>query len=52
MRSKSMLEKLSLQKYEKNFKKGMLTDSTLHLLNDRSVTAPYCNRFYYSSGLK
>jgi hypothetical protein len=37
MRSKSMLEKLSLQKYEKNFKKGMLTDSTLHLLNDSSL---------------
>lgn len=36
-----MLEKLNLQKYEKNFKKGMSTDSTLHLLNDRFVTATY-----------
>lgn len=32
---KSMLNNLGLQKYEKNLKKGLLTDSTLPLLNDR-----------------
>lgn len=37
-RGKSMLHNLDLQKYEKNFRKGMLTDSTLSLLNDRLRT--------------
>ena len=36
-----MLQKLDLQKYEKNLRKGMLTDSTLHLVNDRFVTITY-----------
>lgn len=30
-----MLNNLGLQTYEKNFKKGLLTDSTLPLLTDR-----------------
>ncbi|XP_076937729.1 chloroplastic import inner membrane translocase subunit HP30-2-like [Bidens hawaiensis] len=33
--TKSMLSRLGLQKYEKNFKKGLLTDPTLPLLTDR-----------------
>lgn len=36
-RGKSMLQKLELQKYEKNFRKGLLTDSTLHLVNDSAL---------------
>ncbi|KAJ4890290.1 Mitochondrial import inner membrane translocase subunit Tim17/Tim22/Tim23 family protein [Raphanus sativus] len=42
-RSRSMLLKLGLQKYEKNFKKGLLTDPTLPLLTDsalRDVSIP------------
>ena len=35
-----MLTSLGLHKYEKNFKKGLLTDATLPLLNDRSVEKP------------
>ncbi|KAJ4832485.1 hypothetical protein Tsubulata_000030 [Turnera subulata] len=35
VRAKSMLDNLGLQSYEKNFKKGLLTDETLPLLNDR-----------------
>nr|CAB3449911.1 unnamed protein product [Digitaria exilis] len=34
-RTRSMLHKLGLEKYEKNFKKGLLTDQTLPLLTDR-----------------
>ncbi|KAL6650668.1 hypothetical protein ACP70R_009593 [Stipagrostis hirtigluma subsp. patula] len=34
-RGRSMLQKLGLQNYEKNFKKGLLTDQTLPLLTDR-----------------
>jgi len=34
---KSMLQNLDLQKYEKNFRKGLLTDSTLHLVNDSAL---------------
>ncbi|CAM6035840.1 unnamed protein product [Sphagnum compactum] len=34
---KSMLNNLGLQKYEKNLKKGLLTDSTLPLLNDSAL---------------
>ncbi|OAY85543.1 hypothetical protein ACMD2_16342 [Ananas comosus] len=34
-RTKSMLTSLGLQNYEKNFKKGLLTDHTLSLLTDR-----------------
>eukprot|EP00249_Psilotum_nudum_P012456 c23796_g1_i1 orf=696-1460(-) len=34
---KSMLQSLGLERYEKNFKKGLLTDSTLHLLNDSAL---------------
>ena len=41
LRGKSMLQKLDLLKYEKNLRKGMLTDSTLHLVNDRFVTFIY-----------
>lgn len=42
-----MLQKLELQKYEKNFRKGMLTDETLHLVNDRFVPALTFS-FYYN----
>jgi hypothetical protein len=35
--TRSMLQKLGLEKYEKNFKKGLLTDHTLPLLTDRYV---------------
>ncbi|PPR84940.1 hypothetical protein GOBAR_AA35765 [Gossypium barbadense] len=34
-RTRSMLNSLGLQNYEKNFKKGLLTDNTLPLLTDR-----------------
>lgn len=36
-KARSMLDNLGLQNYEKNFKKGLLTDNTLPLLNDRQV---------------
>ncbi|KAK9151850.1 hypothetical protein Syun_010159 [Stephania yunnanensis] len=36
-RTRCMLSSLGLQDYEKNFKKGLLTDSTLPLLTDRQV---------------
>jgi len=36
-RGKTMLQNLELQKYEKNFRKGLLTDSTLHLLNESAL---------------
>ncbi|KAF8413440.1 hypothetical protein HHK36_001423 [Tetracentron sinense] len=36
-RTRCMLTSLGLQNYEKNFKKGLLTDSTLPLLTDRQV---------------
>ncbi|MBA0588967.1 hypothetical protein Gorai_017743, partial [Gossypium raimondii] len=36
-RTRSMLNSLGLQNYEKNFKKGLLTDSTLPLLTDRQA---------------
>ncbi|MCL7047369.1 hypothetical protein MKW94_014628, partial [Papaver nudicaule] len=32
-----MLSKLGLQNYEKNFKKGLLTDITLPLLTDSAL---------------
>ncbi|CAH8361026.1 unnamed protein product [Eruca vesicaria subsp. sativa] len=35
--TRAMLSKLGLQKYEKNFKKGHLTDPTLPLLTDREL---------------
>jgi len=35
--TKSMLSKLGLQNYEKNFKKGLLTDNTLPLLTDSAL---------------
>lgn len=35
--AKSMLRCLGLERYEKNFKKGLLTDSTLSLLNDSAL---------------
>lgn len=38
--ARSMLTSLGLQNYEKNFKKGLLTDSTLPLLTDRQVDIP------------
>ncbi|KAI5070514.1 hypothetical protein GOP47_0014857 [Adiantum capillus-veneris] len=34
---KMMLHNLGLDRYEKNFKKGLLTDSTLPLLNDSAL---------------
>lgn len=34
-KTRSMLNNLGLQNYEKNFKKGLLTDKTLPLLTDR-----------------
>ena len=36
-KTRSMLHNLGLQNYEKNFKKGLLTDTTLPLLTDRLV---------------
>eukprot|EP00192_Tetraselmis_astigmatica_P018734 CAMPEP_0117662472 /NCGR_PEP_ID=MMETSP0804-20121206/8070_1 /TAXON_ID=1074897 /ORGANISM="Tetraselmis astigmatica, Strain CCMP880" /LENGTH=249 /DNA_ID=CAMNT_0005469371 /DNA_START=199 /DNA_END=945 /DNA_ORIENTATION=+ len=36
LRTKYMLSNLGLEKYESNFKKGLLDDSTLLLLNERS----------------
>ncbi|XWS48677.1 hypothetical protein CRYUN_Cryun13aG0096800 [Craigia yunnanensis] len=36
-RTRSMLNGLGLQNYEKNFKKGLLTDSTLPLLTDSAL---------------
>ncbi|GAV79164.1 SAM_1 domain-containing protein/Tim17 domain-containing protein [Cephalotus follicularis] len=36
-RTRSMLSNLGLQNYEKNFKKGLLTDSTLPLLTDSAL---------------
>lgn len=35
--TRSMLTSLGLGHYEKNFKKGLLTDNTLPLLTDRQV---------------
>ena len=35
-----MLTRLGLQNYEKNFRKGLLTDTTLPLLTDRWVANP------------
>ncbi|KAL3524505.1 hypothetical protein ACH5RR_017339 [Cinchona calisaya] len=43
VRTRSMLSNLGLQKYEKNFRRGLLTDSTLPLLTDsalRDVSIP------------
>jgi hypothetical protein len=37
VKTKSMLSKLGLQNYEKNFKKGLLTDNTLPLLTDSAL---------------
>lgn len=34
-KTRHMLHNLGLQNYEKNFKKGLLTDNTLPLLTDR-----------------
>ncbi|OIT35798.1 PREDICTED: uncharacterized protein LOC109242888 [Nicotiana attenuata] len=36
-RTRSMLSSLGLQNYEKNFKKGLLTDNTLPLLTDSAL---------------
>ena len=33
--ARSMLARLGLDRYEKNFRKGLLTDATLPLLTDR-----------------
>ncbi|MED6141821.1 hypothetical protein PIB30_107293, partial [Stylosanthes scabra] len=35
VKTRSMLGNLGLQSYEKNFKRGLLTDNTLPLLTDR-----------------
>ncbi|GKD38308.1 chloroplastic import inner membrane translocase subunit HP30-2-like protein, partial [Tanacetum coccineum] len=45
--TRTMLHTLGLQNYEKNFKKGLLNDSTLPLLTDRQV----CN-FLVQSALR
>ncbi|CAI9762541.1 unnamed protein product [Fraxinus pennsylvanica] len=37
LKTRSMLGCLGLQNYEKNFKKGLLTDNTLPLLNDSAL---------------
>eukprot|EP00244_Chara_vulgaris_P001220 TRINITY_DN1191_c0_g1_i1.p1 TRINITY_DN1191_c0_g1~~TRINITY_DN1191_c0_g1_i1.p1 ORF type:complete len:243 (-),score=42.97 TRINITY_DN1191_c0_g1_i1:44-772(-) len=37
LNTKMMLVHLGLQKYEKNFRKGLLTDATLPLLNDSAL---------------
>eukprot|EP00252_Welwitschia_mirabilis_P010802 TRINITY_DN2432_c0_g1_i1.p1 TRINITY_DN2432_c0_g1~~TRINITY_DN2432_c0_g1_i1.p1 ORF type:complete len:252 (+),score=45.31 TRINITY_DN2432_c0_g1_i1:283-1038(+) len=37
VKTKAMLSKLGLQNYEKNFRKGLLTDRTLPLLNDSAL---------------
>lgn len=37
IKTKSMLSKLGLQDYEKNFKKGLLNDNTLPLLTDSAL---------------
>lgn len=39
-KTRSMLSNLGLQNYEKNFKRGLLSDSTLPLLTDRHVVWP------------
>mmetsp|Transcript_6330 Transcript_6330/g.21197 ORF Transcript_6330/g.21197 Transcript_6330/m.21197 type:complete len:251 (-) Transcript_6330:350-1102(-) len=56
-RTKGMLSTLGLEKYEKNFRKGNLNDSTLGLLNEESLKEmkippgprllimDYCNRY-------
>ncbi|VAH32118.1 unnamed protein product [Triticum turgidum subsp. durum] len=36
-RARNMLNQLGLQNYEKNFKKGLLTDETLPLLNESAL---------------
>jgi len=36
-RGRSMLQSLGLQNYDKNFKKGLLTDQTLPLLTDSAL---------------
>ncbi|KAK3445741.1 hypothetical protein EUGRSUZ_A00976 [Eucalyptus grandis] len=38
VRTRNMLTRLGLQTYEKNFKKGLLTDNTLPLLNDSALS--------------
>ncbi|XP_039056693.1 chloroplastic import inner membrane translocase subunit HP30-2-like [Hibiscus syriacus] len=40
-RTRSMLSSLGLQNYEKNFKGGLLTDSTLPLLTDGQAVGLY-----------
>ncbi|KAL3521735.1 hypothetical protein ACH5RR_019884 [Cinchona calisaya] len=37
VKTRSLLSNLGLQNYEKNFKKGLLTDSTLPLLNESAL---------------
>lgn len=44
-RTRSMLNSLGLQNYEKNFKKGLLTDNTLPLLTDRQVIGDFILTF-------
>lgn len=36
-KASSMLTSLGLERYQKNFKRGLLTDTTLPLLTDRQV---------------
>ncbi|KAK3042032.1 hypothetical protein RJ639_001734 [Escallonia herrerae] len=55
-KTRFMLSSLGLQNYEKNFKKGLLTDSTLPLLTDRQVFCcilmSFCLVYYLISALR
>ncbi|KAK3042813.1 hypothetical protein RJ639_001086 [Escallonia herrerae] len=55
-KTRFMLSSLGLQNYEKNFKKGLLTDSTLPLLTDRQVLCctlmSFCLVYYLISALR
>lgn len=37
-KTRTLLTKMSLEKYEKNFRKGLLTDDTLFLLTDSALS--------------
>ena len=39
-RSTHFLATLGMQDYQRNLKRGLLNDSTLHLWNDRSASSP------------
>ena len=46
MKTKHLLKSLGLEKYENNFKRGMLNDYTLPLLTDRQVLEFMCFVIY------